>query len=151
MSLSISTGPVVAAVTADDYVGNVLEIAHDLAERLGLELVVAHAEPADIPPGVSTVPSGQARLKEEREREANELLDGLLAEHAPRLVARRVLISGSASTALEKVARDESASLLVIGSAGKGALATALSGSVSRHVATHAPCPVVVVPPEVSA
>ena len=148
---AISDGPVVAAVTTDDYAGVVLEVAHDLAERLGLPLVVAHVQPGDIPPGVSAAPGGRSRLKDERAGETTAFLEALLAGHAPRLDARRVVVSGAAAAALEDLARKEQASLIVIGSAGKGALATALTGSVSRHVAVHAPCPVVVVPPAASA
>ncbi|MBM7515665.1 universal stress protein [Nocardioides nitrophenolicus] len=40
-----------------------------------------------------------------------------------------------------------SASLLVVGSAGHGFAAGTLAGSVSQHIARHAPCPVVVVRP----
>lgn len=147
---AISDGPIVAAVTSDDYATVVLEVAHELAERLGLQLVVAHVQPGDIPPGVSGAPAGQSRLMEARTTETTAFLDALLAEHAPRLDARRVTVSGGAATALENIAREEQASMLVIGSTGKGALASALQGSVSRHVATHAPCPVVVVPPAAS-
>lgn len=147
---AISDGPVVAAVTSDDYAAVVLEVAHELAERLGLQLVVAHVQPGDIPPGVSAASGGQSRLVEARATETTALLDALIAEHAPRLDARRIAVSGGAATELENIARDEKASMLVIGSAGKGALASALQGSVSRQVATRAPCPVVVVPPAAS-
>lgn len=36
--------------------------------------------------------------------------------------------------------------LLVTGSRGRGPVATVVAGSVSRHLAHHAPCPVLIVP-----
>jgi nucleotide-binding universal stress UspA family protein len=45
------------------------------------------------------------------------------------------------------LAAAESADMLVVGSRGHGLLLGSLSGSVSQHVARHAPCPVVVVRP----
>jgi nucleotide-binding universal stress UspA family protein len=38
----------------------------------------------------------------------------------------------------------EGASLLVVGSRGRGGFASALLGSVSQHCAQHAPCPIVI-------
>jgi nucleotide-binding universal stress UspA family protein len=45
------------------------------------------------------------------------------------------------------VARAEDAGLLVVGSRGRGAVKSALLGSVALHCAAHSPCPVVVVHP----
>ena len=53
------------------------------------------------------------------------------------------LVEGDASDAL--VAESQSAELVVVGSHGRSGLKAALLGSVSRHVASHAACPVVVI------
>ena len=56
------------------------------------------------------------------------------------------LIDGHASGAL--VAQGEHADLLVLGSRGRGGFVGMLLGSVTSGVVNHAPCPVVIVPPE---
>jgi nucleotide-binding universal stress UspA family protein len=58
----------------------------------------------------------------------------------------RVVVSeGHAVTELLK--RSQDADLLVVGSRGRGAMRSALLGSVALHCTTHAPCPLVVVHP----
>jgi nucleotide-binding universal stress UspA family protein len=54
------------------------------------------------------------------------------------------IAGGHADKALLRVARETD--LLVVGSRGRGELRGALLGSVSQHLVSHAPCPVVVVP-----
>jgi nucleotide-binding universal stress UspA family protein len=58
---------------------------------------------------------------------------------------RLVVSEGHAVTELLK--RSEHADLLVVGSRGRGAMRSALLGSVALHCTTHARCPVVVVHP----
>lgn len=58
-------------------------------------------------------------------------------------VVRQVAVGYAASTLLERAAL---ADVLVVGSRGLGGFERLLLGSVSHHCASHAPCPVVIVP-----
>lgn len=55
------------------------------------------------------------------------------------------IVEGHAAAALLEAAKG--AELLVVGSRGHGGFTGLLLGSVGQHVVSHAPCPVVVVPP----
>jgi len=60
---------------------------------------------------------------------------------------RTQLRTGSAHDQIIQAARETSAALIVVGSHGAGALASALVGSVAARIIRHAPCPVLVIPP----
>jgi len=98
-------------------------------------------------PGMMPMPAGDYPGQLEAERAAAEAeLEGALAaafpEGTPGEVEAR-LAEGDAAEAL--VDEAEGAELLVVGSRGRSGIASVLLGSVSRHVVSHAPCPVVVV------
>ena len=61
------------------------------------------------------------------------------------VTVERHVIPGRPSQVL--VEESKGASLLVIGSRGRGGFAGLLLGSVSQQAAHHAPCPVVIIPP----
>jgi nucleotide-binding universal stress UspA family protein len=58
------------------------------------------------------------------------------------------LVEGAPAERLLEVAGEERADFLVVGSRGRGALASGLLGSVSRSLVRTAACPVVIVPPK---
>ena len=98
-------------------------------------------------PGMMPMPAGDypGQLGAERAAAEAELEDALAAafpDGVPGEVEAR-LAEGDPAEAL--VAAAEGADLLVVGSRGRTGIASALLGSVSRHVVSHAPCPVVVV------
>jgi nucleotide-binding universal stress UspA family protein len=68
---------------------------------------------------------------------------------APGLPVETGLLSGSAAVAVAE--SGSGASMLVVGARGAGGFAAMMLGSVSRHVAVWAPCPVVVVREETMA
>ena len=57
------------------------------------------------------------------------------------------IVAAADPAAVELTERSEDADLLVVGSRGRGAVRSALLGSVALHCAVHAPCPVMVVHP----
>jgi nucleotide-binding universal stress UspA family protein len=82
------------------------------------------------------------------EQNARDILDAALATALPAGSDHviRTIVEDHPAAALVDAAKG--AALLVVGSRGHGAFAGMLLGSVSQHVAAHAPCPVVVVRPQ---
>ena len=74
-------------------------------------------------------------------------LDGLHREMTkahPRLKLDDVVLPGRPATAIVEHARAVKADLIVMGSRGHGAVASAIVGSVAAEVIDHAPCPVLI-------
>lgn len=99
----------------------------------GLPLVAGAPETFVVPP-----------LPGELEQAAREELDAALGPLAGDPRVERMVVQGSPGWALVEASRR--ADLVVVGSRGRGALRSALLGSTSHYVASHAWCPVVVVP-----
>ena len=98
-------------------------------------------------PGMLAVPAGDlagqlgAESGVAREALAESVSDALGDE--PGVEVEQKLVEGDPGDVL--VAESHSAELVVVGSHGRSGLKAALLGSVSRHVVSHAACPVVVV------
>jgi nucleotide-binding universal stress UspA family protein len=140
-------GPVICCVDDSDGARHALSYADVLAKRLGLELLLLHVEPPTEAPGVSAAPAGQERLREAELRDAEALLARLAQEAGLDAAVRRRAAIGKAGRRVVEVCAEEGASLVVLGSRGRGGVASALLGSVSSEVAANAPCACVVVPP----
>jgi nucleotide-binding universal stress UspA family protein len=72
------------------------------------------------------------------------LEDAVAAVDTTGVTVERKVITGSAAHVLVEQAKG--ASLLVVGSRGRGGFSGLLLGSVSQQTAHHAPCPIVIVP-----
>lgn len=159
-------GPtIVCALDLDDDASpRPLEVASDLAERLGRPLVVAHvAAPgfaaAGAPPPATTdvvvgpAPSvpypyphlAAAELEAIRD-EARRRVQKRLEQWGIEPVRIEVALDVGIADGLRRIAADNHAELLVVGSRGRGTVRAALLGSTSHALAGDAPCPVVVVP-----
>ncbi len=144
--------PIVVGVDGSDASRAALRWAAEEAGLRSVPLLLVHVwsfiPPQPIgDPGLLAVPVGDLPGQLDAERSAAAgALEGAASESlavAPGIEVEEKLLEGDAGDAL--VSESESAQLLVVGSHGRTGFQAALLGSVSRHVASHAACPVVVV------
>ncbi len=145
-------GSIVCAVDDSPVANDVIRLAAELRDRLGLRLVMAHAVPAPVPlPGATAAYAHAYAPSYDDSREAAEAILERVAgrsEHADGAELRPLV--GDPVESVLSVAEEDEAELLVVGSRRRGALKAALLGSVSSALATRARCPVIIVPTRVS-
>ena len=117
---------ILCAVDGSDATGRVLDTGRWLATTLGARLVVMH------------VTDGQADAADETVATVRSHLGDASAEVR--------VVEGAPAQAILSAVGEEDPELLVLGSRGRGALRSALLGSVSHEVAARTRSPVVVVP-----
>jgi len=132
----------------DDSAGavSVVQVARQLSDGLGLELVLVHVAPHSHAPGVSAAVAGRERLLEEERNEAEEVVRRVAAEAGIDSGTRTRAELGKSGERIVQLCDEEDASFVVMGSRGRGGLKAAVLGSTSLHVAGNAPCPCVIVP-----
>jgi nucleotide-binding universal stress UspA family protein len=114
----------------------------DVVSSLGMELLYLAGEPVVLPDIASMREDCAARAR----AMAAEVQDELATTSAPGVRDITVTVTASEAPAAHALLdRAEGAALLVVGSRGRGAMRSALLGSVALHCVTHAPCPVQVV------
>lgn len=134
---------VLVGVDGSDNAARAAAWAAAEAERRDAVLTLVHA--LHLPTPTSAV-LGPMDYAEQRRAEGRELLDeqasALRAEHPGLSIAAELSDFDPAHTLVKL---GESATLLVTGSRGRGGFTGMLVGSVSRKMAAHSPCPLVVV------
>lgn len=144
--------PIVVGIDGSDASREALRWAAEEARLRSAPLVALYAwsfiPPQPIgDPGLLAVPAGDFPGQLEAERDAaSGALEAAVADAlaaAPGIQVEQKLVEGDPGDAL--VAASESSQLVVVGSHGRSGIQAALLGSVSRHVTSHADCPVVVV------
>lgn len=145
-------GKIVVGVDGSTAARAALQFAAEEAKLRGARVLAVHAwtyfpAPGIGEPGLMAMPEGDVPGLLEAERESAEsLLTRAIEEAFPGGADVEVesrLVDAEAEDVLVSEAKD--AELVVVGSRGRGGIASALLGSVSSHVVQHAPCPVVVV------
>jgi nucleotide-binding universal stress UspA family protein len=146
------SGEIVVAVDGSDASRDALRWAADEARLRSAPLVVVHAwtfvppQPYADPAGLA-LPAGDLPGQLSAESDAAQFaLDAAVQDalgEQPDIEVERKLVEGDAGEAV--VAESADAELVVVGSHGRSGISAALLGSVSRHVVSHAACPVVVV------
>jgi len=147
---AISVRPIVVGYRTGSHSREALTWAVREASHLGLPLVVLFA--ADYPGMVRQQDFGPSALDPGALEAATEVTAGGVVE--ARLLDRRVAVHGRTlvtSATRSLIEASSQASLIVVGSRGRGPVLGAVLGSVSRSVAARASCPVVVVPPGTAA
>jgi nucleotide-binding universal stress UspA family protein len=142
---AIGSGVVVCGVDDSTAARQAARVARAVAKALGVEVVLVHAVPTMIPPGTSAVPRGPAELAGIEHRAAEEFL-ATLAFDEGLSDAERLVAFGSQADAIRDVADEVDAALVVVGTRRRGALRSALAGSVSRDLKADSSRPVLIVP-----
>ncbi|MEV0702811.1 universal stress protein [Saccharopolyspora sp. NPDC050389] len=141
---ALEAAPVVVGTDGSATSKLAVGFAYDFASRHGCELVAVHAW-SDLPLDPFARVQGWELPWGEVRGDAEEVLAESLAgwgEHYPDVEVRRAVTPEQPAEALLREAQE--ASLLVVGSHGRGRLRRAFLGSVSHAVANRAPCPVAV-------
>lgn len=132
---------IVVGVDGSPESGTALEWAIDEARQRQARLNVVHAFPAL----VSFFGSTAHEYYPQVEKEAREQFDAILAAAPPMdgLDVTHTLVPGNPAEVL--VGESRGATMIVVGSKGRGGFRGMLLGSVSTHCAQLAHCPVLVV------
>jgi nucleotide-binding universal stress UspA family protein len=134
---------IVCGVEGNDRDRDVLRLADDLRRRMRGTLHAAHAfDPSPVAAGAGGV---TPPLMPELSETAHVRLSRSLRESG--VDADATVVSLPPALALQRVADDDCAALIVLGCHGRGKVASVLLGSVAIQLAADAACPVVVLPP----
>lgn len=142
---------IVAATDFSEPAERAVHVAAELARAHGADLVLLHVF-VELPLYAEMPATAVLQVYEEQRRWVQDELDAR-SKNAPagNIRVRTRLETGSAPEMIARVARDEGADLVVVGTHGRTGLDRVMLGSVAERVMRIAPCPVLVARPTASA
>ena len=134
---------IVVGIDGSDASHEALAFGAEEASRLGTSLTAVYAWMPPLTPGLEQLWSEELlTAQQEAAEEAIAIATAGLAERYPDVAIHREIVQAPPIAALLSAAKD--ATLLVVGSRGRGNFSRLLLGSVSQGVLSDLPCPVVV-------
>ncbi len=138
----MSDGTIVVATDFSDGSKRALEYASTSAKTTGAKLLIAHVRSIpDLEDGEGMLHAGVDRDNDDalqsRLQSIEPDIDGVAFEHR--------LLRGNAAQEIIRLAKDENAALIVMGTHGRTGLMRLLMGSVAEEVVRQAPCPVLTI------
>jgi nucleotide-binding universal stress UspA family protein len=132
-------GTIVCGIDDSPGAAEAVRVAAGLSDRLRMRLVLAHVASGWSDGVGESLSTSQARAGGSR------LLDRFL--HEQRVRAERRLEVGDPVELLGRIAAEEAANMIVIGSRRDGWRGRKLRSGIAGDLVASAPCPVLVVPP----
>ncbi len=140
-------GPVVVGVGDTPISDPAVRQAYRQADSLRVPLVAVHTWAqldADALHGFGIEPDAVERMSAEANEAVAERLAGYVQDY-PDVEVVRVVVPDDPGKAIIAAAQERGASLIVVGSRGRGGFKGLLLGSTSQKVLQHAECPVMIV------
>jgi nucleotide-binding universal stress UspA family protein len=133
---------ILVGIGEPDRSRDAIVLASQLARGTDAELVLVNAYPYDDHPSRAANMEYREYLRKDAEQAVDQVLeDGTDVAHTRRTVAEP-----SPAKALQLLAEQEEAALIVLGSSRHGALGRVLAGTTAERLLHGAPCPVAVAP-----
>jgi nucleotide-binding universal stress UspA family protein len=132
---------IVCAVDESPGAAEAIAVASGLSKHLGLRLVLAHV--VDGPRPSNGIGIGGVHMQEGAQR----LLERIARKHSLDGAADRRAEVGDRASELSRIAGEEAAVVIVVGSRSRYRRRRSLMSRLSAELRSTAPCPVLVVPP----
>lgn len=139
---------ILVAIDGSEHARRALSEAIDLARlaKAKLTVISVHQRPSTLMVGGPIVPPVDfGELDLALQSEHAQLLDSALEQVPDEVSVTKVLAEGAPAPAILAQAQKDDSDLIVMGSRGRGGMASMLLGSVSHQVLQHSGVPVLVV------